>query len=182
MTNLTVSLVALVKEYHFGYDEISLEEKIGQMLAERHLSVATAESCTGGSIAGLITRIPGSSAYFKGSIVAYANEVKVKFLDVPEIILEQYGAVSRQVVEQMAKSCLLHFETDYSIATSGIAGPDGGSASKPVGTTWIAVASRNGVFSHCFQFGEHRERNVVRASLAALNMLRIEILKETISL
>ena len=96
-------------------------------------------------------------------------------------MLSEYGAVSRNVVEQMAKSCLLHFKTDFSIATSGIAGPDGGSIFKPVGTTWIAIASKNGILSQCFQFGEHRERNVVKASQTALNMLRIEILKETIS-
>lgn len=181
MSDLTESLVAIVKDYHFGYDEISLEEKISQSLSESHRSVATAESCTGGSIARLITRIPGSSAYYKGSIVAYANEIKVKYLDVPELMLNQYGAVSQQVVEQMAKSCLFHFGTDFSVATSGIAGPDGGTISKPVGTTWIAVASRRGVVSQCFQFGEHREHNVVKASLAALNMLRIEVLKETIA-
>lgn len=181
MSYLTESLVAIVKDYHFGYDEISLEEKIGQILSESHRSIATAESCTGGNIARLLTRIPGSSSYYKGSIVAYANEIKVKYLDVPELMLNQYGAVSQQVVEQMAKSCLLHFDTDFSVATSGIAGPEGGTIAKPVGTTWIAVASREGVFSQCFQFGEHRERNVVKASLAALNMLRIEVLKETIS-
>ncbi len=181
MALLTQSLVELVKDAHFGYDDISIEEKIGQMLTEGLLSVSTAESCTGGSIARLITRIPGSSLYFKGSIVAYSNEIKVKYLDVPELMLNRYGAVSQQVVEQMAKSCLLHFDTDFSVATSGIAGPDGGTVSKPVGTTWIAVACRKGISSHCFQFGEHRERNVVKASLAALNMLRIEVLKGTIS-
>lgn len=179
MTDLTQSLVDRVKDYHFGFDGISLEEKIGQILNESHLTVATAESCTGGSIAGLITRIPGSSSYFKGSIVAYANEIKMKYLDVSETMLSRHGAVSQEVVEQMAKSCLVHFNTDFSVATSGIAGPDGGTVSKPVGTTWIAVASRKGVSSHCFHFGEHRERNVVRASMAALNMLRIEVLKET---
>jgi nicotinamide-nucleotide amidase len=181
MAQLTLSLVEMVKDEHFGYDDISLEEKIGQMLTEGRLSVSTAESCTGGSIAKLITRIPGSSAYFKGSIVAYANNIKVKYLDVSDEMLNDHGAVSQQVVERMAKSCLLHFETDFSIATSGIAGPDGGSDSKPVGTTWIAVAGRRGVVSECFHFGKHRERNIVRASYAALNMLRIEILKETIT-
>lgn len=181
MADLTRSLTEIVKDYHFGFDDISMEETIGQLLRENHLSISTAESCTGGNIAGLITRIPGSSAYYKGSIVAYANEIKTRFLDIPETMLKQHGAVSREVVEQMAKSCRLHFETDFSLATSGISGPDGGTISKPVGTTWIAVADSRGVHSHCFQFGEHRERNVVRAVQAALNMLRIEILKETIS-
>jgi nicotinamide-nucleotide amidase len=179
LAGLTKSLIEIIPDHHFGFDEISLEEVIGRMLLARNLSVATAESCTGGSIAQLITRIPGSSSYFKGSLVAYANEIKMKFLNVPEMMLAEHGAVSREVVEQMAKSCLLHFETDYSVATSGIAGPDGGTISKPVGTTWVAVASHQGVLSRCFQFGEHRERNIVRASLAALNLLRIELLKET---
>lgn len=181
INDLTRSLVHILKDFHFGYDETSLEETIGQMLSNNHYTVSTAESCTGGSIASLITRIPGSSMYFKGSVIAYANEIKTKFLDVNELLLEQHGAVSQQVVEQMAKSCRLQFKTHFSIATSGVAGPGGGTISKPVGTTWIAVASEKGVFSECFRFGEHRERNIVKASLAALNMLRIELLKETIT-
>jgi nicotinamide-nucleotide amidase len=181
INDLTGSLVHILKDFHFGYDETSLEETIGQMLSNNHYTVSTAESCTGGSIASLITRIPGSSMYFKGSVIAYANEIKTKFLDVNELLLEQHGAVSQQVVEQMAKSCRLQFKTHFSIATSGVAGPGGGTISKPVGTTWIAVASEKGVFSECFKFGEHRERNIVKASLAALNMLRIELLKETIT-
>ncbi len=182
LSALTESLVAVVKEFHFGYDNETMEAAIASLLKEKHRSVSTAESCTGGNIAKLITRIPGSSAWFKGSIVAYANEIKSKYLDVPQEMLEKYGAVSQQVVEQMAKSCLFLFETDYSVATSGIAGPDGGTISKPVGTVWIAIASRSGVWSQCFQFGEHRERNVVKGSLAALNMLRIEVMKETTTL
>jgi nicotinamide-nucleotide amidase len=181
INDLTGSLVHILKDFHFGYDETSLEETIGQMLSNNHYTVSTAESCTGDSIASLITRIPGSSMYFKGSVIAYANEIKTKFLDVNELLLEQHGAVSQQVVEQMAKSCRLQFKTHFSIATSGVAGPGGGTISKPVGTTWIAVASEKGVFSECFKFGEHRERNIVKASLAALNMLRIELLKETIT-
>jgi len=182
MDELANSLVAEVNEFVFGYNDISLEEVTGHLLAKRHLTVATAESCTGGNIAKLITRIPGSSAYFKGSLVAYSNEIKTKFLDVPPKVIEEHGAVSRIVVEMMAKSCLKNFETDFAVATSGIAGPDGGTINKPVGTVWIAIASKNKIISTCFQFGEHRERNIVRASLAALNMLRMEILKETITM
>lgn len=181
MTRLTRSLVAIVRDFHFGFDDISLEEIVGKMLSKHHLTFATAESCTGGNIAHLITRIPGSSGYYKGSVVAYANEIKTKLLNVPELMLNEQGAVSRIVVEQMAKGCLKNFGTDFSVATSGIAGPDGGTIAKPVGTTWIAVASHNGVYSQCFHFGEHRERNVLKASLAALNMLRIEVLKQTTS-
>jgi len=182
LNTLSDSLVDLIGEFHYGFDGVSLEEKVGELLTTGHFSVSTAESCTGGHISSLITRIPGSSKYYQGSIVAYANEIKMKYLDVTDTMLKNHGAVSKEVVEQMAKSCRLHFGTDFSIATSGIAGPDGGTVTKPVGTTWIAIAGRNGVVSQCFQFGEHRERNVVKAALAALNMLRIAILKETISL
>jgi nicotinamide-nucleotide amidase len=181
MASLTASMAAVIRDFHYGDDGITLEETIGQLLNGRHLTVSTAESCTGGSIARLITRVPGSSGYYRGSVVAYANEIKTKYLDVPEEMLREHGAVSRPVVEMMAKSCRKHFDTSFSVATSGIAGPAGGSDSKPVGTTWIAVAGRNGVVSHCFQFGEHRERNILKASVAALNMLRMEVLKETIS-
>lgn len=181
ITELTASLVPLIEEYHYGYDEIALEEKIGQLLTSYRSTVATAESCTGGNIARLLTRIPGSSSYFTGGIVAYSNDIKIKHLEVPALMLQQYGAVSQQVVEQMARSCRLQYDTDFSLATSGIAGPDGGTPDKPVGTTWIAMASRKHVLSQCFSFGENRERNVVKASFAALNMLRKEILKETIT-
>ncbi|MFA6125698.1 MAG: CinA family nicotinamide mononucleotide deamidase-related protein [Bacteroidales bacterium] len=181
MAELTASLSVLIEEYLFGFDEISLEETVGKALLERNLTVSTAESCTGGSIGHLITRIPGSSAYFKGGIIAYANDIKIKYLDVTQDMLLEHGAVSQAVVEQMAKGCCLHFGTVFSLATSGIAGPDGGTIEKPVGTTWVAVAGPGGVVSKKFQFGEHREHNIVRASLAALNLLRIEVLKETIS-
>ncbi len=180
MNELTDSLVSIAGEFFFGFDEVSLEELVGQLLLKNNLSLSTAESCTGGSIAKLITRIPGSSIYFKGGIVSYANEIKIKYLDVTETMLKNHGAVSREVVEQMATGCLKHLDTDFAVATSGIAGPDGGTEAKPVGTTWIAVANKRGVVSQQFLFGEHRERNVLKASQAALNMLRIEILKETI--
>ncbi|MDD4646551.1 MAG: CinA family nicotinamide mononucleotide deamidase-related protein, partial [Bacteroidales bacterium] len=181
MAELTETLVSVVKDCHFGFDDVTLEEVVGTMLSDRHLTVSTAESCTGGNIARLITRIPGSSSYFKGSIVAYANEIKSKYLDVAELMLEQHGAVSKPVVEQMAKSCRLSLGTDFSITTSGIAGPEGGTPDKPVGTVWIAVAGPNGVVSQCLHLGEHRERNIVRSTSAALNLLRVELLKETTS-
>jgi nicotinamide-nucleotide amidase len=181
LDELTASLVEIVGDYHFGFDDATLEEVVGKMLSDRRSTLSVAESCTGGSIGRLITRIPGSSAYFKGGIIAYSNEIKTKYLGVPEKMLEEFGAVSRQVVEQMAKGCRAAFDTGYSMATSGIAGPEGGTPEKPVGTVWIAVAGPAGVVSHRYQFGEHRERNVVKASQSALNMLRTEILKETIS-
>jgi len=145
---------------------------IGELLIEKQATVATAESCTGGYIAHLLTSIPGSSAYFKGSIVAYSNEIKIKSLNVPSNVIIQYGAVSQEVVETMAKEVLKKFCTDFAIAVSGIAGPNGGSDEKPVGTTWIAVASKNVIRSQKFIFTSDRLRNIERASISALNMLK----------
>ncbi len=178
LAELNDSLVEVVREYQYGFDEITLEEVVGQLLSGKNLSLSTAESCTGGFISHLITRVPGSSLYYKGSIIAYANEIKTRQLHVSVDLLNDFGAVSREVVEQMAVSCRINFETDFAVATSGIAGPDGGTPTKPVGTIWIAVAGRDKVVSQCFQLGEHRERNILRASQAALNMLRIAILKD----
>ncbi|NSW45240.1 MAG: CinA family nicotinamide mononucleotide deamidase-related protein [Bacteroidales bacterium] len=145
---------------------------IGELLIEKQATIATAESCTGGYIAHLLTSIPGSSAYFKGSIIAYSNDIKINILKVPTETISQYGAVSQAVVETMAKEILKNFNTDYAIAVSGIAGPDGGSAEKPIGTTWIAVASNNEILSQKFIFTSDRLRNIERASISALNMLR----------
>jgi nicotinamide-nucleotide amidase len=172
-------LISVVSDYHYGYEQDTLEEVTGSLLAKKGLTVATAESCTGGNISRLLTRIPGSSQYFRGSVVAYANDVKTKFLNVSDDLLSEQGAVSAAVVEQMAKSCRERFNVDFAVATSGIAGPGGGTETKPVGTVWIAVAGRIGVVSERYQFGEHRERNILKASLAALNLLRKVILKET---
>jgi len=152
--------------------DVPFAKLIGELLIENQATLATAESCTGGYIAHLLTSIPGSSAYFKGSIIAYSNEVKINSLNVPSITINQYGAVSQAVVETMAKEVLKKFNTDYAIAVSGIAGPDGGSYEKPVGTTWIAVASHNEIRSQKFIFTGDRLRNIERASISALNMLR----------
>ena len=161
----------------FGFDDISLEEVLGISLKEKGKTVSTAESCTGGYIAHLLTSIAGSSNYFSGSVVSYTNEVKVNQLAVSEKEIEKYGAVSQQVVEQMAIGVRDLLKTDYSIATSGIAGPDGGTDEKPVGTVWIAIAGPEGVKSKLFHFGEHRGRNIRRSALMAMNMLRLELSK-----
>jgi nicotinamide-nucleotide amidase len=134
-----------------------------------------AESCTGGSIAQLITSVPGSSAYYKGSVVAYANEVKTEFLGVGENLIAAHGAVSEEVVTAMAMGARAKLHVDYAIATSGVAGPDGGTPEKPVGTIWIAVATPEKVLTQKFKLGVDRERNIRRASLFALNMLRQEL-------
>lgn len=169
-------IVQRVPELVFGYDDILMEEVVGQQLVAKAKTVSTAESCTGGYLAHLITSIAGSSAYFKGSIVSYANEIKVAELGVDNEMLEKYGAVSQGVIEQMAVGGREKMQTDFCLATSGIAGPDGGTEEKPVGTVWIALAGENGVKSKLLHLGEHRGRNIRRSALSALNMLRLELL------
>ncbi|MCK9324029.1 MAG: competence/damage-inducible protein A [Bacteroidales bacterium] len=178
INNLADQLVTIIPEAVFGYDDLTLEEVVGVLLRERKQTVATAESCTGGTLASLITRVPGSSDYYKGSIVAYANEIKTTFLKVPGEMIQAHGAVSCEVVERMATNIRDIFAVDYAVAISGIAGPAGGTTDKPVGTTWIGVASSYGVESACYQMGEHRERTIHKAALAGLNLLRLSILKD----
>ena len=170
-------LEKLIPDYIFGYDEDKLEEIVGKLLKEKQQTLATAESCTGGYIAHLITSIPGSSLYYKGSVVAYSNEIKETELNVRHDSLVQYGAVSEQVVLEMATGIRKKFRTDFAIATSGIAGPEGGTKDKPAGTTWIAIATPEKVFAKHYLFGEreNRERNIRKTALQALNLLRKEI-------
>jgi nicotinamide-nucleotide amidase len=170
-------LEILIPEHIFGYDEDTLEEIVGQLLKARNATIATAESCTGGYIAHLITSIPGSSVYFKGSVVAYSNEIKLNILGVTTESLQKYGAVSKEVVIEMAISLQTLFDVDYVIATSGISGPDGGTHEKPVGTTWIAISTPEEVFALKYAFGDSRDRNIRRTALQALNLLRKKLLK-----
>ncbi len=162
----------------FGYDNETLEEVVGKLLRQRQATLSTAESCTGGYISHLITSVPGSSDYFRGSVVAYANEAKQEFLGVSQESLKNYGAVSEQVVTEMVAGARKRFGTDYALATSGIAGPGGGTPEKPVGLVWIALASNRGVLTKKAMYGEHRGRNIRRSALDALNMLRLELLKK----
>lgn len=155
----------------FYKEDLPLEAIIGRKLAAIGASLSLAESCTGGHIAHRITAVPGSSAYFKGGVVAYDNEVKIKLLNVSEVDLQLEGAVSRPVVEQMARGVRELLNTDYALATSGIAGPDGGTDEKPVGTVWIALATRELVVSQRFQFRLERSLNIERSTQAALLML-----------
>lgn len=155
----------------FYKEDLPLEAIIGRKLAAIGASLSLAESCTGGHIAHRITAVPGSSAYFKGGVVAYDNEVKIKLLNVLEVDLQLEGAVSRPVVEQMARGVRELLNTDYALATSGIAGPDGGTDEKPVGTVWIALATRELVVSQRFQFRLERSLNIERSTQAALLML-----------
>ena len=153
-------------------EDILIEQLLGNLLIASGKTVSTAESCTGGNIAHVFTSLSGSSSFFKGSVVAYANEVKENVLQVNSADIETFGAVSQQVVEQMAIGVRKLLKTDVAIATSGIAGPTGGSDEKPVGTTWIAVCSDDMVVSREFSFGKLREQNILRATQAALLMLK----------
>jgi nicotinamide-nucleotide amidase len=167
----TEKLKEKIGDHIFGYDDLPIEKVIGDLLREKGLTVSVAESCTGGNIARLLTSIPGSSAYLKGALVAYSNEVKTGNLGVPAALIETHGAVSREVVEAMAKGALKQLGSDVSMATSGIAGPDGGTEEKPVGLVWIAVASGDTVYSREFRFGGHRELVIEQSSIMAIGLL-----------
>lgn len=153
------------------------EEEIGSRLASAGVTVACAESCTGGNIAHMITARPGASAYFLGGVVAYANEVKKNVLGVRAEDLEKYGAVSESVALQMAEGARRVTGADFAVSTTGVAGPDGGTPEKPVGTVWIAVAGPKGAHARKFVFSNTRERNIGRGSVGALRMLLEEIEK-----
>ena len=169
-------LLPKIEKHVYGTENDTLESVVGTLLKNKNATLATAESCTGGNIARLLTSIPGSSAYFIGSVVAYHNTIKQNMLEVSEDDLQSYGAVSEPVVSQMAKGAKEKFGTDYAIATSGVAGPDGGTKNKPVGTIWIAVAGPDKVITRKFNFGNNRQRNIQKTSFMALNMLREELM------
>lgn len=169
-----------VAEYAFTDEDLEMEAVVGKLLLKTHKQIATAESCTGGYIAHLITSVPGSSRYYKGSIVSYSNEIKRDLLNVREDNLKKRGAVSEEVVSDMALNTMGLFDVDYTIATSGIAGPDGGTNEKPVGTVWIAIATPVRLITKEFHFGKltGRQQIIERAARAGLNMLRLEIEKD----
>lgn len=163
---------ATIGEYVYGYGKEDLALAVQHRMQKSNLTLSTAESCTGGAIANMITCHPGSSGHFRGSVIAYDNEVKSMLLGVPKELLVQHGAVSKQVVEAMAKNVRLALKTDYSVATSGVAGPGGGTEEKPVGTIWIAVAGPDGVRSRLLSSGKDRMRNITYTVHQALDMLR----------
>lgn len=162
---------SLLGHHVYGFDEEALEEAIGKQLVLQKATMGTAESCTGGTIASQITRIAGASRYFKGSVVSYANEVKVQQLGVAASQIEEHGAVSEVVVQHMALGLKDQLQVDYAIAVSGIAGPDGGTETKPVGTVWIAVSGPQETIARSFNFGTDRALNIERASMTALYLL-----------
>ena len=156
----------------------SLSEQLGGLLRSKGLLMGTAESCTGGRIANMVTLVAGSSDYFVGGVVSYSNEVKHNVLGVSEDSLRLHGAVSREVVEQMAQGAIRTLGCDCSVATSGVAGPGGGSPEKPVGTVWIAAALKEQVVSHCYHFGTVLAENIQSAADTALTML-LELLQKS---
>ncbi len=176
LDNQIAKLKSIIKFLFFGYNTDTMEEVVGKMLLQKKATMSTAESCTGGLIAHKVTSIPGSSHYFKGSVVAYANEIKEAILKIDAKDLEKHGAVSEEVVLQMATNVRKLYKTDYALAVSGIAGPDGGTKEKPVGTVWIAMATPKKVVAKKFLFGSERSRNIDWAYQTALNMLRLELL------
>jgi nicotinamide-nucleotide amidase len=166
----------LVAEWMVTDEDISIQEAVGRLLESKGKTLATAESCTGGYIAHLITSIPGSSHYYKGSVVSYDNAVKINTLHVAPETLKSDGAVSEATVRQMIQGALALLDTDFAIATSGIMGPDGGTPEKPVGTVWVAVGNRNrdhqSILTQKFSFRFDRQRNIELTATNALNLLR----------
>ncbi len=172
------ALKKLIAEHIWGYNNDTMAEVVGRLLVGSGKMLAVAESCTGGNLAHFITANAGASAWFKGGIVAYSNEVKMQLLGVQQSSLEQFGAVSEQVAREMAEGVRRVTGADYAVSTTGIAGPDGGSDEKPVGTVWIAVAGEKQVISQKFVFRNNRERNILRSTQSALNLLRCMIIEE----
>lgn len=174
---IVAELYNTIGEHIYGEENDSLEHVVGVLLKSSNKTLSTAESCTGGYISHLITSIPGSSSYYMGSIISYSNSVKTNELGVSTQILETNGAVSEACVTQMAEGVRKKLNTDYAIATSGIAGPDGGTPQKPLGTVWIAVSGPNGTTAKQFNMGDNRERTIHRTAIQGLDMLRKMLLE-----
>ena len=166
------SLIPQIKDIFIGFEgETSLEEQIQNAFIEKKLTLAIAESCTGGEIAARLTKIPGASAYFKGSIITYQTETKLDLLAIPQELIQEHSVVSKEIVQAMASEAREKFNSNIAIATTGNAGPSKGDSSAEVGTVWIAIATAKEVFSEKFLFGKHRERVVQKAVNKALELL-----------
>jgi nicotinamide-nucleotide amidase len=172
---LAEKLKAVAGEYIYGYGENTIEIVIGNLLREKKLTLAMAESCTGGYVSHLLTTVPGSSDYFKGSVVAYANEVKLNTLEVSENTLNESGAVSEQVITEMAQQVRIKLNADIGVATSGIAGPAGGTPEKPVGTVWIAYSDKDKTVAKKLQLSKDRMLNIRMSAMAVLNLIRLNL-------
>ena len=169
------SLKEVLTGMRYTEGDDALEKQMGKVLRKKGMTIATAESCTGGEIARLITSVPGSSEYFKGTVVAYANDVKIRVLGVAAEDIEKEGAVSEKVVLQMAEGVRKLMQANYAVSTSGVAGPDGGTPEKPVGTVWIGIATPKRTFARKFVFSFTRERNIAKAAAKALELLMLEV-------
>ena len=171
------ALTRLIPEYIFAMQDQPIERTVYDFLINKGETFASAESCTGGNIAHVITLIPGSSEVFKGAAVTYATSTKSKVLGVPSELIDKHGVVSQEVVESMASGVRVLMGSDFGVATTGVAGPSGGTDENPVGTVWIGVASKQGVVSKRFNFGKDRENVINRATIAAYEMLRQELIR-----
>ncbi|MDR1340631.1 MAG: competence/damage-inducible protein A [Prevotellaceae bacterium] len=168
-------LSAILGNYAYGYEPDTLESVLGKLLLEKGVTLATAESCTGGRIAHRITSVPGCSAYFKGGIVAYSNEIKAGVLGVNPADIGKYGAVSSEVAMQMAEGARRVLNADYAVSTTGVAGPEGGTLDKPVGLCWFGIAGPDGTHTFSRNFIGDRAGNIAAASSVALNALRLKL-------
>lgn len=171
-------LKAILGDLMYSDHEDTLQDCVGRLLKASGKTMSTAESCTGGTISQLITSVPGSSAYFLGGVTSYANSVKTGVLEVPEEIINRYGAVSSECVAKMAEGVRKLTGSDFAVATSGIAGPGGGTNEKPVGLVWIGVSSANGTETYKVQYNGDRKRNIERSAAFALNKMRCKIQNE----
>ncbi|MPR36433.1 competence/damage-inducible protein A [Salmonirosea aquatica] len=170
-------VLPLIDKFVYGFDNDELEDVIGKLLMAENATLSTAESCTGGFVAHRITSVPGASRYYTGSVVAYDNAVKINTLGVPESMVREYGAVSEQVVTAMAEGARKLLHTTYAIATSGIAGPEGGTADKPVGTIWIACATPDRTVTRLLKLSNHRSVNIELTTTYVLDLVRKNIMQ-----
>lgn len=175
---LTEKLRDRIGQFIYGYGEEPLEVAVGKKLLDKKLSIAVAESCTGGYLSHMITSVPGSSSYFLGSIIPYDYAIKMRQLGVKPETLEQYGAVSEETIREMASLVRAKFNTDIGVATSGIAGPGGATPEKPVGTVWIAYSDKHQTVTRKLQLSKERLLNIKMASIAVLNLVRLSLPKD----
>jgi nicotinamide-nucleotide amidase len=175
--SLFVELENSIPNHFFGYDRDTLPQIIGQQLIDKKLTIGTVESCTAGMLASQISSIPGASAYYEGALLTYSYKIKTSLANVSAELIQKEGAVSEPVAIQMAENGRDILGADICISTTGIAGPGGGTETKPVGMVWIAIATKEGTTTKKMQFSKHRERNIKMTVLSALNLLRLELRK-----
>ena len=170
------ALRKIIPAYLIGFESDTVESVLADMLKQRGETLSVAESCTGGAVSARFTAMPGASDYFVGSVVSYSNDVKIRVLGVDAETLAEYGAVSEQVAIQMAEGVRRLTGSTYALSTTGVAGPDGGTPEKPVGTVWMAVATPEGTFARKMVYGSLRSQNIQRAGSNVINLLRLSIL------